>query len=92
MPFTVSRGTTVGFSIEFFDVNGALTMPSSATLTVIYPALTGGTATATVALNRGRVFTGAWDTSVSDLGFATVSVLGAGQASANTTTLRVIYP
>lgn len=92
MPFNVSRGDVVGFSIEFRDADDNITIPSSATLSITYPALTGGTAVATVSLTRGLVFTGTWDSSVSDLGIATVSVLGAGQASPTTTTLRLIYP
>lgn len=92
MPFVVSRGTNVGFSVEFYTSSGALTMPTSGWLTITYPALAGGTATQTVTLTRGRVFTGTWDSTVSDLGIATVSISGAGQATPTTTQLKVVYP
>ena len=92
MPFNVSRGATVGFSIEFFDASGNQTLPSSGSLSIDYPALTGGRATQAVTLTRGLVFTGTWDSTISDLGLATVSVSGAGQATPSTTTLRVIHP
>lgn len=92
MPFDVHRGAVVGFSIEFLDANGNLTLPSSASLSISYPALTGGTAVATVSLTRGRVFTGTWDSTIADLGLATVSITGAGQATPTTTILRLKYP
>jgi len=92
-PYNVTQGSTVEFTVEFLDATGATTTPTSATLIVTYTALAGSTAIATVALSQsGSFFVGTWGSGVAQLGLATFSITGAGQASATTGSLRLLNP
>lgn len=92
-PYNVTQGSTVEFTVEFFDSVGALTVPTSATLTVTYTTVAGSTTSATVALSQsGSFFVGTWGSGVAKLGLATFSITGAGQATATTGSLRLLNP
>ncbi len=91
MPFNVTQGSTVEFTVEFFNANGVLTVPSSATLTVTYTTTSGGSSSTTVALTQSNsFFTGTWGSGVAALGLATVSITAPGQATPTTATLRIL--
>jgi hypothetical protein len=93
MPFNVSQGSTVTFTAEFFDSGGAMTVPSSATLTIVYPVSNTTTTSCSIGMSAaGNFFTATWGSGVSELGLATFSVSGAGQATPTTGTLRIITP
>lgn len=93
MPYNVTLGSTVEFTVEFFDSAGVLTVPTSATLTVTYPPSSNSLTTTSCAIDMsasGDFFTATWGTGVAALGIASFSVTGAGQASPTTGQLRLI--
>jgi hypothetical protein len=93
MPINVTTGSTVQFTVEFFDSTNALTVPSSATLTVTYP-LSSNSIVTTIAtigmLPSGSFFTATWGTGVAALGITNYSISAPGQASPTTGSLRLI--
>ena len=93
MPINVTTGSTVQFTVEFFDSTNVLTVPTSATLTVTYPLSSNSivTTTATIGMSpSGSFFTATWGSAVAALGITTYSISAPGQASATTGTLRLI--
>lgn len=93
MPINVTSGSTVGFSVVFFDTTGAITVPSSATLTVTYPPSSNSLTTTSCAIGMspsGSFFIASWGSGVAALGISTVSVNAPGQASPTTQTLRLV--
>ena len=93
MPINATLGSTIGFSVVFFDTTGAVTVPSSATLTVTYPPSSNSLTTASCAIGMspsGSFFTATWGSGVAALGISTVSVNAPGQASPTTQTLRLV--
>ena len=93
MPINVTTGSTVQFTVEFFDSTNVLTVPTSATLTVTYPLSSNSivTTTATISMSpSGSFFTATWGSAVAALGITTYSISAPGQASATTGTLRLI--
>lgn len=93
MPINATLGSTIGFSVVFFDTTGAVTVPSSATLTVTYPPSSNSLTTLSCAIGMspsGSFFTATWGSGVAALGISTVSVNAPGQASPTTGTLRLV--
>ena len=93
MPINAVLGSTIGFSVVFFDTTGAVTVPSSATLTVTYPPSSNSLTTASCAIGMspsGSFFTATWGSGVAALGISTISVNAPGQASPTTQTLRLV--
>jgi hypothetical protein len=92
MPFNITSGSTVEFTVEFFSSANTLTVPTSATLTVTYPLSSNSLATTTATIGMspsGNFFTATWGSGVAALGLTTFSISGAGQASPTTGTLRI---
>jgi hypothetical protein len=92
MPFNVSLGSTIEFTVEFFDSNNVLTVPSSATITISYPLSSSPLTTASCAIAMspsGSFFTANWGSGVAALGLSSFSVSAPGQATPTTGTLRV---
>lgn len=91
MVFNVRRFSTAAFPVEFLDLNGALTVPSSATLTITY-ASTAGVLGSTVIgmLQVGNTFVGNWGAGNADLGLWGYAVQGAGQINPVTGNIRVL--
>lgn len=92
MPFNITTGSTVQFTVEFFSSANILTVPTSATLTITYPLSSNSlvTTTATIGMTQsGNFFIGSWGSGVAALGLSSFSVSGAGQASPTTGTLRI---
>lgn len=95
MPTNITQGSTVEFTVEFLDASGNLTVPTSGTLTVIYTALAGSTASSSIGLvQSGSFFTGTWPSGNAALGFANWSVSAPGLAvnPAQSGVLRIIDP
>ena len=93
MPFNVTLGSTVGFTVEFFDSTENITVPTSATLTITYPMSSNSLiiGTATIGMSAiGNFFSATWGTGVAALGLANYSISAPGQASPTTGTLRLI--
>lgn len=93
MPINVTYGSTVQFTVEFFDSSQILTIPSSATITITYPISSQSLTLATCAISMtitGSYYTASWGTTVAALGLSSYSVTAPGQATATTGTLRII--
>jgi len=79
----VIRGNRITFRTEFFDIDGVVTNPSSASLHIRYPQ---GNATITappIALAQvGNVWSGSWESAVSQSGKVSWSVRSSGPAIA----------
>ncbi len=92
MPTNATLGSTIVFTVEFFDSNSNLTVPTSATLTISYPPSSNNvvTATAIIAMTpAGSFFTATWGSGVAAFGITNYSVSAPGQASATTGQLRL---
>jgi hypothetical protein len=71
-PFNIGQGNSANFTVEFFDSNGFLSIPPSATMSVTYVNTTGASQTDPVTLvSGGRFFTGIWSSTSAALGIAT---------------------
>lgn len=92
-PYNVTLGSTVEFTVEFFDSSGALTVPTSATLTMTYTTTSNSTASSTIAMTQsGSFFIANWGSGVATLGLAAFSIAAPGQATATTGSLRLLNP
>lgn len=92
MPINVTYGSTVQFTVEFFDSNQILTVPTSATITITYPPSSNSLTTVSCAIGMaasGSFFTANWGTTVAALGLSSYSVSAPGQATPTTGTLRI---
>lgn len=81
MPIAVTQGNPTTFTVEFYDINGNLTVPSSATLSIIYTNTSGSTASSSIAFaitSNGYVFSATWNTSAVNPGIVTYSVTAPG--------------
>lgn len=95
MPINASLGSTIGFTVEFFDSANNLTVPSSATLTITYPLSSNSITTASCVVGMsaaGSFFTATWGSGVAALGITSYSISAPGQAAATTGELRLITP
>lgn len=79
MPYNITYGSTVEFTIEFLDVNGVTTVPSSATLTMTYTSISGTTASSVISLTQsGQFFTATWGSGQAVVGIANYSITAPG--------------
>ena len=93
MPFNVTSGSTVVFTVVFFDASGAITVPTSATITVTYPLSSNPLTTTSCAIDMtqsGDFFTATWGTGVAALGKSSATASAPGITSADPQTLRII--
>lgn len=93
MPINITTGSTIEFTVVFFSSANVTTVPSSATLTIVYPPSSNGLTTVSCAIGMtpsGQYFTATWGSAVAALGIANYSVAAPGQASPTTGQLRVI--
>lgn len=85
MPFNVPTGRTVVFTAVFFDTSEAVTVPSSATLTVTYPLSSSPLTMTSCSIDMtaaGDFFTASWSSSVAALGLSSFSAAAPGQVTA----------
>lgn len=95
MPINLTQGDTAEFTVEFLDSSGNLTIPTSGTLSVVYTAVGGSTASSSIGLTQsGSFFTALWSSTGAALGFANWSVTAPGLAvnPAASGVLRIIDP
>jgi hypothetical protein len=93
MPFNVTSGSTVVFTVVFFDANGEITVPTSATITVTYPLSSNPLTTTSCAIDMtavGDFFTATWGSGVAALGKSSATASAPGITSADPQTLRII--
>jgi hypothetical protein len=92
MPINATLGSTIVFTVTFFSSTGAVTVPSSASMTITYPPSSNSLTivSCTITLSQiGSFFTATWQSGVAALGIATVSANGTGQAAPTTSQLRL---
>ena len=93
MPYNITQGSTVEFTVEFLDSSNNPTTPSSATLTMTYTSITGTTASSNIGMTASNTFfTASWPSGQAAYGLANYSITAPGQASPTTGTLRIIDP
>ena len=93
MPFNITQGSTVEFTVSFLDANGNITVPSSATLTMTYTSISGTTASSVIAmLPSGSFFVANWQSGQAAFGLANYSIVAPGQPTPTTGTLRLLDP
>jgi hypothetical protein len=92
MPFNIASGSTVQFTVVFFDSTGAVTVPTSATITVTYPPSSNSLTTVSCAIGMsaaGNFFTATWGSGVAALGLSSATASAPGIVSADPQTLRI---
>ncbi len=95
-PDNIEQNNSAAFVVEFFDANGFLAVPPSASMTVTYVNTSYATQTDTLVLvNKGAlsgsVFTGTWSSTSASLCLATWVVLAGGSSIQQATgQIRVI--
>lgn len=96
MPFNSPLGRTIVFTTVFYGTDEAVTVPTSATMTVTYPLSSNPLTAASCAIPMsaaGSFFTASWSSSVAALGLSSFSVSAPGQVTAapgSAGTLRLI--
>lgn len=90
-PVNIEQGNSAKFAIEFLDSTGALTVPSSANLSVAYTNISNTTQTDSVTLTEENSFwTGTWSSTSAALGLATWTATGASTTVQATGQIRVL--
>lgn len=71
-PFNIEQGNSATFTVEFFDISGFTSVPSSASMTVAYTNTINSSQTDTVSLSQvNTFFKGTWSSTSASLGLAT---------------------
>jgi hypothetical protein len=93
MTTNVKSGNSCQFVAEFVDINGNITVPPGAVLSITYPTgLTTASTNITMAQSN-EFFIATWLSSVSDLGAATWAITASGGSSAVVQgDLRILTP
>ena len=96
MPTNITQGNVAKFAVEFLDAGGNLTIPSSATLTVVYIPI-GSLAAVSCQIAMipfGSFFTASWDSTPASLNLASYSITAPNQVNspAGSGQIRVIDP
>ena len=91
-PDNIEQNNSAAFVVEFFDANGFIAVPTSASMTVTYINKSFATQVDMVTLtNTASLFTGTWSSTSSSLCLATWVVLAApASLQAATGQIRVI--
>jgi len=96
MPINAPQGQAIVFTAAFFDANNAVTVPTSAMLTIVYPLVANSLTTTSCAIAmsaQGSFFTATWASSVAAIGLSSYSATAPGQISnapGATGTLRLL--
>lgn len=91
-PVNIQYGNSANFVVEFLDVNGNLTVPSGATLNVVYTTTTNSSQNDSVTLTlTNEFYLGTWGSSRAALGLATWTATSVDNSSISATgQIRVI--
>lgn len=91
-PFNIEQGNSAYFTVEFLDVNGKLSVPSLATMTVSYTNTSAATQSDVLSLvPSGSFFNCTWSSTSASLGLATwVALTAASSVQLSTGLIRVI--
>jgi hypothetical protein len=93
-PVNIVQGDSAEFVAEFFDSNGAITVPTGATLSVSYTNINNASQTDNTAMTAlNSFFTAVWSSTSASLALANWSITAAGNSSASQVgQIRVIDP
>ncbi len=93
-PTNISQGNSAFFTAEFYDSNGAITVPTGATLNITYTNTGNTSQTDTITLaSVNSFFTGTWSSALAALGLASWSVYSTGNSTAaQMGIIRIIEP
>lgn len=81
-PVNIEFGNSAFFTVEFLDVDGNLTVPSGATMTVVYTTTSNSSAADSVTMTLNNSFyQGTWSSSLAALGLATWTVVSVDNSS-----------
>lgn len=90
-PFNMEQGNSAAFVIEFFDINGVLSIPSAPGMTVTYTNTSNATQVDTVTLTQnGSFFNGTWSSTSAALGLATWLTTSPSSVQVSTGQIRVL--
>ena len=90
-PFNIEQGNSANFVIEFFDINGVLSIPVLPGLTITYINNTASTQIDTVTLSQnGSFYTGTWSSTSAALGLATWLTTAPSSVQISTGQLRIL--
>ena len=91
MPWSVNQGDTIQFGAMFYDANGNVTIPPSATMVVTYTTTLNTSAVANLPMTPvGAAFSVTWNTGVAAIGMAQMQVTSpAGTAVLPDPNLRI---
>lgn len=81
MPYNATLGSTVGFTVVFFDTSSNITVPTSATLTVTYPPSSNNLTTVSCSIGMtatGNYFTATWGSGVASYGLSSYAATAPG--------------
>lgn len=93
-PFNIQHGNSAFFTAEFYDSNGALIVPSGATLSITYTNINNVSQTDSLAMALlNSFYTVTWSSTNAALGLAPWTITASGASSASQVGLiRVIDP
>lgn len=93
-PVNIQYGNSAFFTAEFYDQNGNITVPISATLSITYTNINNTSQTDLVLLTPNNSFlTGTWSSTNAALGLAPWTITASGASSASQLgIIRVIDP
>ena len=90
-PFNMEQGNSAAFVIDFFDINGVLSIPSAPGMTVTYTNTSNATQVDTVTLTQnGSFFNGTWSSTSAALGLATWLTTSPSSVQVSTGQIRVL--
>jgi hypothetical protein len=84
MPINAPQGRSIVFTAVFFDTSSAVTVPTSATMTVTYPLSSNSITTTSCSISMtaiGNQFTATWGSSVAALGLSSYAATAPGQVT-----------
>lgn len=75
-PFNIEQGNSASFVVEFLDANNFTSVPSSASMTVVYTNTANTTQTDSFTLTQAnQFFVGTWSSTSAALGLATYTAI-----------------
>jgi hypothetical protein len=80
----------VEFTVEFLDGNGDITIPTSASMQIVYTTVAGSTTVDSISMTpSGSFFTATWGSGVAQLGMANYLITAPGQVNPTQGQLRI---
>ena len=91
MPFNITQGSTVEFTVGFVSSNGVVTVPSSATLTLVYTTSGGTLVSSVISMTlNGSFYVATWQSAQAAYGAVNYTITAPGQPTPTTGSLRLL--